>query len=537
MAYYLTTSNWMFGSSPAVLSKFDLIIISNVPLAEKPPKVPIQTYRWEDLRRAKLRGGYPWTYLYKEPYDGEPHPEHYTMEEFRRTRSSCTLGKAGTSPDIQELTNGSTSERGSVEPIITEAPTPEPPREPRPRDTSIVTLESADSSDNISQYLDKDEKETEATKKDQLSVETKEGPSNGRSERAKSEEPKRKRKHSIESSYSRISLSRLGVMKKLKDAKDKIKVPKLSFRRKRSKQGSQEIKQEKPVEKEKKTKKQSQPEKPVYIHIPLKPPPGETDEFSHLEFEERPQVQPSSSTTIPEEPVSSPDSPPFTSSDIQFIVLTPPSDDEILSDPSIPDTPSESGEKFFDNVKILELKSLAKNAVDEVQKKKLETVEEENGNGKRDSKESEVKKEDNEVSNVEDKKQTDVMEIKEEMVVDVEDGLRVSEATIKKEASTQEEETKEESRPSSCASQVEEKRKSFRKKGKKEDGERIYEDVQAPTNKEAATDLKIEDTINKLQATGTSQSMSVDEEKTYLDEKIIKSTSLEEDYNKWSKIK
>lgn len=26
-------------------------------------------------------------------------------------------------------------------------------------------------------------------------------------------------------------------------------------------------------------------DKPVYIHIPLKPPPGETDEFSHLEFE------------------------------------------------------------------------------------------------------------------------------------------------------------------------------------------------------------------------------------------------------------
>lgn len=29
------------------------------------------------------------------------------------------------------------------------------------------------------------------------------------------------------------------------------------------------------------------PDKPVYIHIPLKPPPGETDEFSYLEFEPR----------------------------------------------------------------------------------------------------------------------------------------------------------------------------------------------------------------------------------------------------------
>ncbi|KAF7276497.1 hypothetical protein GWI33_010225, partial [Rhynchophorus ferrugineus] len=32
-----------------------------------------------------------------------------------------------------------------------------------------------------------------------------------------------------------------------------------------------------------------------------------------------------------------------------------------------------------------------------------------------------------------------------------------------------------------------------------------------------------------------SMSMSVDEEKSYLDQKIVKDTSLEEDYNKWSK--
>ncbi|XP_037933494.1 uncharacterized protein LOC119668150 isoform X2 [Teleopsis dalmanni] len=41
---------------------------------EKPP-VPLQTYKWEDLRRAKERGGYPWTHLYKRPLGPDEEPE------------------------------------------------------------------------------------------------------------------------------------------------------------------------------------------------------------------------------------------------------------------------------------------------------------------------------------------------------------------------------------------------------------------------------------------------------------------------------
>lgn len=50
-----------------------------------------------------------------------------------------------------------------------------------------------------------------------------------------------------------------------------------------------------------------------------------------------------------------------------------------------------------------------------------------------------------------------------------------------------------------------------------------------------------EDTIKTVEKKGPTTlkdinvSMSVDEEKTYLDQKIVKDTSLEEDYNKWSK--
>lgn len=482
------------------------------------------------------------------------------MEEFRRSRSSSTLGTIGKTDtlEIHELPNGSSSEHGSVEPIISEATTPEPPPQiARPRDSSIVTLESAESSDNISQYLDKDREEkmsAEPTETAEASgkIEEKENvdptsgmfpPSRLDTERAKSEEPsKRKRKLSIDSSYSRISLSKLAVLKKLKDAKEKIKVPKFSFRRKRASKKkpaeAEEVKEEtKNIEKVKsssKTQQKSQnPDKPMYIHIPLKPPPGETDEFSYLEFENNKQDQPSTSKEAPpEEPESTPDSPAAVTAGVQFIVLTPPSDDEILEDPHIPDTPSE-GEKFFDNVRIEELKTLAKDVVDGMaaKNKKLATVEEDKENGTKEEDDQNVNADETE------KIKLDTAASKQEkIIVDEEDGLRSSEI-IKTES--KDEPNKPEDVPPSTESQVAEKRRSFRKKVKKEDTDRIYEDVQVPSqskNKEDSADLSPETGVT-LQPLDVTQSMSVDEEKTYLDEKIIKSTSLEEDYNKWSKTK
>ena len=40
-------------------------------IMQLPPPVPIKTYRWEDLRRARARGGYPWTHLDKPPLDSD----------------------------------------------------------------------------------------------------------------------------------------------------------------------------------------------------------------------------------------------------------------------------------------------------------------------------------------------------------------------------------------------------------------------------------------------------------------------------------
>lgn len=400
-------------------------------------------------------------------------------------------------------------------------------------------MESAESSDNISQYLDKEEnKESETEVQEQtkmlepepnpiVEVTPNTSTNSQRNERAKSEEPTRKRKLSIESSYSRISLSKLAILKKLRDAKDKVKIPKLSFRKHKEEIAKKKAEQDK-AEKEKKQKQKRKEEhdrlhadKPVYIHIPLKPPPGETDEFSYLEFQENKEIPSSSQQN---EVASSPDSTDVTG--VQFIVLTPPSDDEILSDHTIPETPSES-EKFFDNSKIEELKTLAKNVVDQTitATSKLETVKEENGNGKDTAaplvEEAEEKinvevLEETPSATVEQKVTTD--DLPKKMVIDEEDGLRSDDTS----SVSKSEDVKSIEQPSS---QVEEKRLSFRTKFKKSDPDRIYEDVQVVG--------KTDD--EKLKAADITQSMSVDEEKAYLEQKVMNHTSLEEDYNKWSK--
>ncbi|KAL5291478.1 hypothetical protein ACFFRR_010711 [Megaselia abdita] len=54
---------------------------------ENKPPIPLQTYRWEDLRRAKERGGYPWTHIYKNPLGPDEEPEIVLLlrksQEFR----------------------------------------------------------------------------------------------------------------------------------------------------------------------------------------------------------------------------------------------------------------------------------------------------------------------------------------------------------------------------------------------------------------------------------------------------------------------
>ncbi|CAF4744293.1 unnamed protein product [Pieris macdunnoughi] len=73
------------------------------------PPVPIKTYQWEDLRRAREAGGYPWTHLLKVPLQGQitaediirsTTPRQSMSREFSRSRThSPVVG------DVQKILN------------------------------------------------------------------------------------------------------------------------------------------------------------------------------------------------------------------------------------------------------------------------------------------------------------------------------------------------------------------------------------------------------------------------------------------------
>lgn len=337
--------------------------------------------------------------------------------------------------------------------------------------------------------------------------------------RAKSAEPERKRKLSLESSYSGRSLSKLGLVQKLKDAKDKLKFPKLSLSRSGSKKEKKEEKEAPPKQELKKPETSSN--EPKYIHIPLKPPPGQSDEFSYLEHEEKkeePKVEKTEDTKAEESSVESPTSPK--TEGVQFISLTPPSDDEVLKDVEVPETPSSEP----DETRIHELKKIAKDAVEKVspetRKKLLQPVTEED---------IETKSEKQSFT------EEDVETKSEKMVVDEEDGLKLTESAMAKQEQNVKSKEVEEIKSSlkTEGSPVLKKKVSFKRRSRDDSKDGDYEDIQAPVKETEEIDDK-----SKLEVMGNSQSMSVDEEKSYLDEqKIIKSTSLEEDYNRWSKLR
>lgn len=523
------------------------------------PPTPLKTYRWEDVRRSKLKGGYPWTYLQKEPYNEHIDPEEFTMDYFRRSKSASTLGtKSESGVVIEEITETEEKEKKMDE--INEAQKP----------SAAIDLADSSGDDNVSQYLDKDESAQNlnlpgSSKEEKSTLEI---PRNGeRQERAKSEEPKRKRKLSIESSYSRISMksfSKLGVMKRLKEAKDKIKLPKFaSLTKLDKKQKKNKTKSEKDLKitakKEPKNDNQTKDQKPVYIHIPLKPPPGETDEFSKFAEEgtskETSKTEPS---TENEEQKSEEEKEP---SSVQLIILTAPSDDEILDSASTPNTPTE-----VEKTNIYALKSLAKDIADEISPETKSNehlnviVEERSSEEKEEDKHLEEKmeiteildedtvvspKKDNKIEpsnkpddvyNKRDEISVPIEENKapekliEKIMVDEEDGLKLSDqaiALINEELAKEnlpkiEEAEIKSSLKETSGSPAVKKRVSFKRKAKI-DGD--YEDVQPPKDEK----------VSAAQSAEITQSMSVDEEKTYLDDKIIKSASLEEDYNKWSK--
>ncbi|CAK1553980.1 unnamed protein product [Leptosia nina] len=73
------------------------------------PPLPLKTYQWEDLRRAREAGGYPWTHLLKVPLEGEITAEDIIRSTTPRRSMSREFSKSRThSPvdgDVQKILN------------------------------------------------------------------------------------------------------------------------------------------------------------------------------------------------------------------------------------------------------------------------------------------------------------------------------------------------------------------------------------------------------------------------------------------------
>lgn len=64
------------------------------------PSVPLKTYQWEDLRRARKVGAYPWTHLLKPPLEGEVTAEDIIRETTPRRSMSRDVSRSRThTPD------------------------------------------------------------------------------------------------------------------------------------------------------------------------------------------------------------------------------------------------------------------------------------------------------------------------------------------------------------------------------------------------------------------------------------------------------
>lgn len=73
------------------------------------PPVPIKTYQWEDLKRAREAGGYPWTHLLKVPLQGEITAEDIIRESTPKRSMSRECSRSRTHSlvdnDVQRILN------------------------------------------------------------------------------------------------------------------------------------------------------------------------------------------------------------------------------------------------------------------------------------------------------------------------------------------------------------------------------------------------------------------------------------------------
>lgn len=95
-------------------------------LPEKPqeatvPPVPIKTYQWEDVKRARQQGGYPWTYLDKEPLQGEAITAETVLRDSTPCRSVRSMSREPSRERSGGRSPGPTMDDGSIRILMLDA--------------------------------------------------------------------------------------------------------------------------------------------------------------------------------------------------------------------------------------------------------------------------------------------------------------------------------------------------------------------------------------------------------------------------------
>lgn len=67
------------------------------------PPVPIKTYQWEEIRRARQQGGYPWTYLDKPPLEGAEITAEEVLRNTAPKMSSRDNSRERRTPEPQKI--------------------------------------------------------------------------------------------------------------------------------------------------------------------------------------------------------------------------------------------------------------------------------------------------------------------------------------------------------------------------------------------------------------------------------------------------
>uniref|UniRef100_A0A8D8VWZ4 Uncharacterized protein n=3 Tax=Cacopsylla melanoneura TaxID=428564 RepID=A0A8D8VWZ4_9HEMI len=132
------------------------------------PPIPLQTYIWEDIRRQKIRGLYPWTHLYKGPFTGSLDIE---LDHDYEPITPMSTNRPSTPPPILKVSTSATPDATNSKEKPNDAAPASGSKEKQylklPADEDIVTGDADEEYEEEEEEYDEEEVEEEEMSDDQ----------------------------------------------------------------------------------------------------------------------------------------------------------------------------------------------------------------------------------------------------------------------------------------------------------------------------------------------------------------------------------